>query len=195
MAPRRSLRSPVRVLNFYCLGLSSCVAHAIEAKKGGIRAELDGRSKAAFSAGRRQPQETRGGGGSGVVEAKHHFEANQSASQPGLQCLPRRFFLEDVASRPFPILMQQNKRTGRARGLNEEEFWLRRHRRGRKQKNSTHGVVRCGTADPGGALLLLRERRGPRRRCRAHRDSGSSAEDVERSHEKEIEETARWERG
>jgi len=133
LAPRRSLRSPVRVLNFYCLGLSSCVAHAIEAKKGGKRAELDGRSKAAFSAGRRQPQETRGGG-SGVVEAKHYFEANQSASQPGLQCLPRRFFLGDIASRPFPILMQQNKRTGRARGLNEEEFWLRRHRRGRKQK-------------------------------------------------------------
>ena len=113
MAPRRSLRSPVRVLNFYCLSLSSCVAHAIEAKKGGKRAELDGRSEAAFSAGRRQPQETRGGGErSRRGEASFRSQPERFAARssvPASAILPWRCRIETV---PDPHAAKQKNGQG-----------------------------------------------------------------------------------
>lgn len=140
-----------------------------------------------MSAGRRQPQEKEDGKNEGS-------ERQERASSQGTR--GRLAGSVSGARLGDPSLTMSHRdhfrskcsETGGARGSRREPgkslSIVVAAARGQKKKKKTHGVVRCGNADRGGALLLQRlpEMRGSRRRRRAHGDSGSSAEDVERSH-------------
>ena len=196
LSSQEAPRSPgesARLLHSSCLGVSSHISHAIDAKKGGESAELGGSLGRCNVSGPPQPQQKDKNEEQTQERDRERESIIKSAPQPqpvrraGLKCLavaipPSRCRIQTVPDRNAARRKGENG-PGRTRGALFPIIVAARGQKSKKKKK-THCIVRRCSAERRGALRLRRaaERQRPRRRCRAREDRGSSAEDVERSH-------------